>query len=208
MCSTIPKESASVVNAKQRVSALCGIAVPTPAAPGHGIILSECHPLIMLNLRGSPSAAFCEQVLQTYGCELPVEPDSSSTCEAGEMLKLGPDEWLLVAEPGSRWLENMAIAGATLTDVSHARTVVRAAGRKSREMLAKGCPVDLHPLRFPDGKCIQTSIAKINVIVHKLPAANDFALYVARSYAASFWHWLTAACAEYGYHVVERQINN
>lgn len=208
MCFTIPKESVYVLNAKQRVSALTGIAVPTPAAPGHGIILSERHPLIMLNLRGSPSAAFCKEVLQACGCELPVEPDSSSACKAGEILKLGPYEWLLVAEPGSRWLENMAIAGATLTDVSHARVAVRAGGGKSREMLAKGCPVDLHPLRFPSGKCIQTSIAKINVIIHKLPGANDFALYAARSYATSFWHWLTAASAEYGYHVATRRIDN
>ncbi len=208
MCFTTPKEGVYVLNAKQRVSALAGIAVPTPAAPGHGIVLSERHPLLMLNLRGSPSAAFCEKVLQACGCALPVEPDSSSACKAGEMLNLGPYEWLLVAEPGSHWLESLPIAGATLTDVSHARVAVHAGGRNSREMLAKGCPVDLHHLRFPSGKCIQTSIAKINVIIHKLPGANDFALYAARSYAASFWHWLTAASAEYGYHVATRRTDN
>lgn len=186
------------------MSALAELAVPAPAAPDHGIILRQRHPLAMFNLRGPGDPAFRGGVRQACGCELPVSPNSSSACETGEILRLGPNEWLLVAGPDARWSEKMTIAGATLTDVSHARVVVHVGGEKAREMLAKGCPVDLHLRRFPGGTCIQTSIAKIGVIVHKLQNENDFALYAARSYAGSLWHWLSASAAEYGYHVVAR----
>lgn len=201
MCSSIPKESASVADAGQRISALAELVVSTAAPPGHGIVLGQRHPLIMLNLRGSGSPAFCEEARRACGCELPLQSNASNSCDEGAVLKLGPGEWLLVAEPGSHWSEDMAITGATLTDVSHARVALNVGGRKSREMLAKGCAVDLHPRHFPEGMCVQTGIAKIGVIIHKLRNENDFALYAARSYATSLWHWLTAASAEYGYHV-------
>lgn len=201
MCSSTPQEAGSVANAGRRISVLAEFIAPTAAAPGHGIVLSQHHPLVMLNLRGPGSPAFCEGARLTCGCELPRRSNASSSCESGTILKLGPDEWLLVAGSGTHWSENMAIESATLTDVSHARVALNVGGEKSREMLAKGCAVDLHPRYFPDGMCIQTSIAKISVIIHKLRNGNDFALYAGRSYAASLWHWLTAASAEYGYHV-------
>jgi len=159
----------------------------------------------MLNLRGSADAAFCDAVRSTCGCDLPVSPNSSSACPAGEILKLGPNEWLLVAIPETPWSEKMAIPGATLTDVSHGRVAVQVDGVKSRDMLVKGCAVDLHSRQFPAGSCIQTSIAKIAVILHKQQNDSGFVLYFARSYASSFWHWLTASANEYGYDVIGSQ---
>ena len=205
MCFTIRKGNVSVAVENQRISALAELAVPAiPAVPGRGIVLWQRHPLAMLNLRGPGDRAFRDGVRRVCGCELPSSPNSSNVCEEGEILTLGPNEWLLVADPDTRWSENMKIACATLTDVSHARVVVHVEGEKAREMLAKGCPVDLHAQRFPGGTCIQTSIAKIGVIIHKLHNENDIAIYAARSYAGSLWHWLTASAAEYGYHVVAR----
>lgn len=185
-----------------RRSALADLAKPTPAAARHGIRLRQRHPLTMLNLRARADAALCDAVRRAFGCELPLAANASSTCPAGDILKLGPDEWLLVAEAHAAWSETLAIPTATLTDVSHARVAVQVEGDRVREMLAKGCAVDLHPGRFPPGTCIQTAIAGIGVIVHGT-GTDCFTLYAARSYAASFWHWLTDAASEYGYHVAE-----
>lgn len=191
-----------------RVSALADLAVPAPATSGSGIRLQQRHPLAMFNLRGAADAAFRDAVRSVCGCELPVAPNSSSACPAGEILKLGPNEWLLVAIPETPWSETMAIPGATLTDVSHARVAVQVDGDMSRDMLAKGCAIDLHPRQFPPRTCIQTSIAKIGVILHKQQNDSGLMLYAARSYAGSFWHWLTAAANEYGYDVVAPQTSN
>lgn len=203
MCILIPKETAFVANTFHRLSALAGLAAPMSATPASGIRLQLRHPLVMLNLRGTADAAFYAAVRDVCSCELPLASNSSSESPAGRILKLGPNEWLLVTRPESPWSENLAIPGATLTDVSHARVAIGVGGNNSRNMLAKGCAIDLHPREFPPGSCVQTNFAKIGVILHKQQHENDFELYVARSFTGSFWHWLTQAANEYGYHVLE-----
>jgi len=198
----IPKGSAYVDKMIDRLSALADLADAALASGPSTIRIKQLHPLNMFNLRGAADNAFCEAVRSVCRCELPITPNSSSTCTDGEILKLGPNEWLLTAVPESAWTEMMVIPQATLTDVSHARIAVHVEGDKSRDMLAKGCSIDLHPRQFPPGTCVQTSIAKISVILHKQSNDTGFTLYAARSYAGSFWHWLTAAANEYGYHVI------
>ncbi len=199
------KGTASVADTPRRLSALADLATALPAAAGQGISLQQQQSLVMLNLRGVADSAFCDAVHSAYNCELPTAPNSSSMCPYGSILKLGPNEWLLVNSARAYWSEMMTIPGATLTDVSHARIAVQIDGDKSREMLAKGCAIDLHPRQFPAGTCVQTSIAKIGVILHRPQNDDSFMLYAARSYAGSFWHWLTSAANEYGYHVVTPQ---
>lgn len=200
---TILKGDASVVNPTRRLSAFVDLADPESFGAKAEIILQQLQPQVILNLRVSVDAAVQEAVRHLCGCELPELPNSSTNGEAGKILKLGPNEWLLIANTGTSWSERMAIPGATLTDVSHARVAIMLDGGKSREMLAKGCTVDLHPSVFPPGTCIQTSIAKIGVIVHKQQSANDYTLYAARSYAGSFWHWLSASAKEYRCQILE-----
>lgn len=185
-----------------RRSALSDLAIAVPAAHGAGITLQQQQPCIMLNLRGIADTALKDAVQRTCGCHLPTAPISTSAGSSGKILRLAPGEWLLVADDDTSWSENMMIPGATLTDVSHGRVAVRIDGNNSRDMLAKGCAIDLHPRQFPAGACIQTSVAKIGVILHRPRDDDGFILYAARSYAGSFWHWLTTSADEYGYHVV------
>lgn len=199
----MPKGADSVIDAIRRRSAFADVAMTLPVASGHGVVLSPQKPKVMLNLRGTPDAAFIAAVLNVSGCQLPTAQNSSYACPEGKLLKLGPTEWLMIAESATVWSVNMTIPGGTLTDVSHARIAVHISGEKSRDMLAKGCAIDLHPRRFPPGTCIQTGIAKINVILHRPQEDDGFILYAARSYAGSFWHWLADAANEYGYHVIQ-----
>jgi sarcosine oxidase subunit gamma len=78
---------------------------------------------------------------------------------------------------------------------------MRVSGPRARELLAKGCSLDLHPRAWEPGRCAQTSIARVSVLLHALDP-EGFDLYCARSYAGSVWHWLTEAAAEYGYQVI------
>jgi sarcosine oxidase subunit gamma len=194
-----------VADAIRRLSALSGLTAQAPALSGASIVMRQRHPLAMFNLRGTADPAFREAVHCIFGCDLPVAPNSSSACPSGEILKLGPDEWLLAAASETSWSEKAGIPGATLTDVSHARIVIQLDGDRSPDMLVKGCAIDLHPRQFPPGTCVQTSIAKIGVILHRRHNGRGFTLYAARSYAGSLWHWLTAAADEYGYDVVAPQ---
>lgn len=158
----------------------------------------------MLNVRGNPDdAGFARAILGSFDVALPREPNTAVSAgvpgtgtRMTRALWLGPDEWLLVGEHAA--LEAPAHVGTgTITDVSHGRAVLRVSGPEVRAALAKGCSLDLHPRAFPPDRCAQTAIAKVAVILDHTEQ-DVFDLYCSRSYAGSFWHWLTQAAAEYG----------
>lgn len=166
------------------------------AAPG--VTIAPRRVASMLNLRGDADSAFPPAGSMTP-VALPREPNTASATQGLRALWLGPDEWLLVSESGPPDIAD-AIGSATVTDVSHGRAALRLWGPDVRSALAKGCALDLHPRVFAVNHCAQTAIAKVSVILdHVRPGVFD--IYCPRSYAGSFWHWLTDACAEYRYTV-------
>ena len=88
-----------------------------------------------------------------------------------DVLWLGPDEWLVVAEPNAastieRELKD-ALAGHhhSVIDVSANRTVFELVD--GLEELSSGCSLDLHPSRWRPGMCAQTLFAQAQVILHQ-----------------------------------------
>ena len=69
-------------------------------------------------------------------------------------------------------------------------------------MLAKGCPLDLHPLVFRPGDCAQTLLAKANIIIRCVDDSSSYELIVRRSFADYAALWLHDAALEYGCTVV------
>lgn len=164
-----------------------------------GVAIRGLGPLVMLDLRLARNAPDTRAVEDAIGTTLP-PPRSSGRCSDGAILRIGPDQWLLVGAPGSRWSEDLRLPGATLCDVSHGRVAFRMSGRHVRDALGKGCMLDLHPRSFPPGACAQTAIDKVPVILHRVPDAEEaYHLYAARSYAGAFRHSLVEAAREYTY---------
>jgi len=64
-------------------------------------------------------------------------------------------------------------------------------------------PLDLHPKVFKPGDVAITVVAYIGVELDRLDEAT-FQLTAPRSMAGSFWSWLSASAAEFGYDVVTR----
>ena len=142
---------------------------------------------------------------------LPTEPLGSASKGQITVLWLGPDQWL-VRCPGedvtffmNSLREGLGDAHAAITDVSDARVALRVAGPSAREVLAKGCPLDLHPRAFTPGSAAGTRLAKAAVLLHLVEDESrtgaTFDLYVARSFAHYFWTWLEDAGLEYGVQV-------
>ncbi len=73
-----------------------------------------------------------------------------------------------------------------------------------RDVLAKGVPVDLHSRAFKAGDVATTVVAYIGVQVDMLDDAPTYQVTAPRSMAGSFWSWLSASAAEFGYEVVAR----
>jgi sarcosine oxidase subunit gamma len=110
------------------------------------------------------------------------------------VLGIGPGRWLFVGAT----LEQLApLTGlASLSDHSDGYAVFEIWGCNTDSTLAKGVPVDLHPTVFTDHVAV-TVIAHIGAIVWRSDP-DRFFIAVFRSYAGSFWHWLSQSAAEFG----------
>jgi sarcosine oxidase subunit gamma len=86
---------------------------------------------------------------------------------------------------------------------SDGRAVLFLSGHRVRDVLAKGCPIDLHPRAFPPGRAVSTTIAHVGVQLWLCEDGETFTLVAMRSYAASVWSWLLASGAEFGIAVRE-----
>lgn len=161
--------------------------------------------LTLIDLRGNPQhTEFLASAQSALGCALPLTPNTSAAGADCKVLWLGPDAWLLVSGHAETINERLPIERGFLTDVSHGRAALRISGLRTREMLAKGCSLDLDPRVFHAGQCAQTSLAHVGVLLHLPDAGGGFDLYCARSYAQHLWHALSAAAGEYGYEVIAR----
>lgn len=158
-----------------------------------------------LDLRGDPSDhEFLEGVERALGLALPVEPNTVSQGDGKQALWLGPDEWLIVTpsdEQGSvadRLVGALGGAHSSVTDISGGQTLINLSGERAREVLAKGCSLDLHPRAFGEGMCAQTLVAGANVILRWAGPEPSFNLIVRRSFADYLARWLHDAALEYG----------
>jgi sarcosine oxidase subunit gamma len=146
---------------------------------------------------------------RAFGIALPATPRRVPGIGV-EMSWSGPRQWLLLADeavvPDLASRLAAAFEGlASVTDQSDARAIVRISGPRVHDLLAKGCPVDLHPTEFGPGHTAVTAIAHIGVQLWQTDERPTFEVAVARSYAPSFWRFLTASAGEFGY-VVEAPI--
>lgn len=158
-----------------------------------------------VNLRGEgQKERFRAAVEAALGLALPGTPNTAARAGEITVLWLGPDEWLVVAPPGGEdrtaraLLEALSGHRAAVTEVGEARTVIAVSGPRARDVLAKGCTLDLHPRAFGPGRCAQSTLAGVDVIVHQTDEVPSYELYVPRSVAEHLWLWLEDAALEYG----------
>ena len=179
---------------------------------GAAVVISERPFLGHLNLRGDPvDGGFTCAAAGVLGFRLPTEPNTTGGKGGLLALWLGPDEWLVVtppdAQPSLADSLEAALDGihSSVADVTGGHTVITLSGPRAREVLAKGCPLDLHPSVFRPGDCAQTLLAKANVTIRCVDDAPSFELIVRRSFADYTALWLHDAALEYGCAVVPPQ---
>jgi methylglutamate dehydrogenase subunit D len=121
----------------------------------------------------------------------------------------GPDQWIASAEGPDAVGFAQRLRGrigpfAAVSDQSDSRLALDLSGPRVRDVLAKGVALDLHPKVFKPGDVASTPIAYIGAQIDMLDAAPTYRLTAPRSMAGSFWSWLSASAAEFGYDVVIR----
>jgi heterotetrameric sarcosine oxidase gamma subunit len=116
-------------------------------------------------------------------------------------LSVRPGRWLLLLPPDSpgaqaaRW--QTACAGvAAVVDHSSGLAALHLTGGPLREVLSRGCRLDLDPQAFPPGRAAATIMAQVSVILAQLPAA--LMLLTPVSTARHLREWLASTAKPFG----------
>jgi len=119
----------------------------------------------------------------------------------GLALAVRPERWLLLSAPAApgttagSW-ERAVGGAAAVIDLSSALTAWHLAGTAVREMLTRGCRLDLRHEAFAPGRAAATVIAQVSVILTALPAG--VLLLTPASTAGYFHEWLASTCRPFG----------
>jgi len=145
------------------------------------------------SVRVLPATSAAERVGAAFGLTLPDAVGLTAASGPHTALWLGPDEWLVVTETGADVPPpgGMLLPGerGLVVDVSANRTTLTLSGPSAREVLEKGCPVDLHERSFTPGRAVVTTLARVPVILWQIaPAA--YRLLPRTSFAAYVTRWL------------------
>ena len=172
-----------------------------------GIWLQERLPGALAQIHGGPEPKTLRARLA--GWSLESDPSDGRACRGRDMVLLwnGPGMWLVHAEgsgasgPGGSEPEGKGVrpgglvprlakallgSDATVTDLGHARSVLGISGVRCRELLAKGCPMDVE--RMAVDECAATQLGPFSVLLHCV-APEAFNVYVFRSFGLALLEW-------------------
>lgn len=128
---------------------------------------------------------------------LPTTPNTAWEDGPRAALWLGPDEWLVLGQPGAGPAVVAELHAAldglhrSVVDVSANRVALELSGPRAKEVLSKGCALDLHPRSWLPGMCAQTMLARAQVILHE--RSETTGVLVRPSFADYLVDWLIDA---------------
>lgn len=161
--------------------------------------------LAVVNLRGRPDdGPFVDAAASALGLALPTQPCTTVTRAGLRILWAGPDDWFVIGPAGSQQAVCDGLRQATqglhaaVTDVSSGYTVLRLDGPAERDVLAQGCPLDLHPRAFGPGHCAGSHFFKASVWLWRTDGDAGFELLVRRSFRGYVDELLDRATREGG----------
>ncbi len=171
------------------------------SASGSAIDISEIRDTGLIDLRVLPKGRAAMSIAaKELGFSLPHSPRTSASGRGRTALWWSVDQWIVTC-PRSRAqvLEKKLEAAfgrahSMVTDASDTRVVIRVSGNQVREILMKGCCVDLLAADVTPGHVRRTQIAEIPAAIHFVgDEPLTFDIYVFRSYADYLWQWLAVA---------------
>jgi sarcosine oxidase, subunit gamma len=172
---------------------------------GFGVIVDPYR--TMTNLRFAADGPAAADVASVLGVSPPTRPNTWVSGQAGTVIWLGPDEWLVVGDLDVLETQETDLraavtpSGGAAVDVSGQRVTLTLRGRHVRDVLAKGCPVDLHPRVFRSGSSAQTTLGRAGVVLLSLNDTADdtaqFTVLVRQSFANYLADWLVDAAEEF-----------
>jgi sarcosine oxidase subunit gamma len=101
---------------------------------------------------------------------------------------MGPEAWLITSTTidGPTLAKSFPLASVEISD-SYATFQVR--GAHARDLLARGCGLNLDPENFRAGQCARTRLASLSALLRPL-SDQSLEIWIDRSAAHYFYDWL------------------
>ena len=135
------------------------------------------------------------------GLEIPVQNLKVASNKETRILWNAPRTWLIISKKENiidNIKEKFSDKNFAITDISHSRAVIQIKGLQAREVLKKGCPINLN--EFDTNNCAGTVFHGISIVIDLVDNNPDtFNLLTLRSFGESFYHHITDAALEFGY---------
>jgi sarcosine oxidase subunit gamma len=118
-------------------------------------------------------------------------------------LRLGPDEWLLIAPEADSEAIAAEIAAAfgerfhALVDIGHRHAAIEVKGPHAADILNAGCPLDLFEAGFPTGSATRTLLGKAEIILARHDDAPTYRVECWRSFATYVHDFLVEAARDF-----------
>lgn len=170
-----------------------------------GVTLAETQSgsIVQLAAWRGEEGALISAIKEVTGLALPDGAGGGLATETKAAFGFAPGKFL-VADQDEGLAGDFATAVSaeigTVTDLSHGRTVIRIAGPKAEWVLSKFFAVDFSLPAMPLGSGLSTVHHDIFAQIQR-SGAEQFDVYVFRSFARSFWNSLCHASEEVGYEV-------
>jgi sarcosine oxidase, subunit gamma len=162
----------------------------------------------LVNLRiHALDAPLREALVAQAHIKLPEQANTTMLLGSTRSIWAGPDDWFVMDEvsPSSQTMQlqqrlQAALGGThhAITDVSSGYRCLTLRGPAAREVLAQGCPLDLHERVFKPSMSAGTHFFKASIWLWQLDDQPSFQLLVRRSFAPYVHLMLQKATREYG----------
>lgn len=186
-------------------SAFLGIKATSSPAPNGGavgVVISEITHQGKLNIRCDKKLH--KKLTKLIGTETNLDNNRFASTTSRYAIWLSPDEIMVLTGAGEETELAAQIAAATkgahmaVNDITDAMTSLHLKGANVRQMLAKGCAIDLHKDHFKAGDCAQTTLSHAGITL--LAIGDDEMIMLCRtSFTDYVVAYLCDAALEYGF---------
>ena len=163
--------------------------------------ISEVKNLAIIHLVQYKKSKIQPNTIKLENLELPLDNPKVTANKETRILWSAPRTWLIISSKKniiSNIKNKCDRENFAVTDISHSRAVIQIKGSQAKEVLKKGCPININEIQV--NNCAGTVFNGITIVVDFVNNNTDtFNLLALRSFGETFYHHITDAALEFGY---------
>ena len=163
--------------------------------------ISEVKNLTIIQLVQYKKSKIQPNTIKLEDLELPIDNPKVTANKETRILWSAPRTWLIISSKKNiinNIKDKCDHENFAVTDISHSRAVIQIKGLQAKEVLKKGCPININEIQI--NSCAGTVFNGITVVVDFIDNSPDtFNLLALRSFGETFYHHITDAALEFGY---------